>query len=139
MKTTKWFYNIATGVFLTFGFTMFLWIILSGLGLPQISMQNAVFLLEIVTVPWALNFIFHFNSSLLVKGILHSILWLILSLIVYSLNYHQALEAQLLLIIILIYFSLYAAGLSVFSFYSKKLNTPVRHIADFLHKVNKMP
>ncbi len=129
------FYDFFTGTCLTFSKLMILWVIFRLFGLlPVINDKNVLFLLEICAVGWATNFIFHFNASVLVKGVLHSVILFMTGMIIYGSTYNVALEAELLVLIILLYFAIYALFLWIINALSRKLNTPMRHMSDFVLK-----
>lgn len=135
MKFLKWFYHVFLGTAICYGETLMLWLIIYAIWkVPQFNFQNALFLLEIIAIPWLINFIFHYNSSILVKGTLHSILWLMLSIILFGMTYEIALDARLLIIIMVLFFLLYGIGLAGINYCSKKINTPLRHTGEFLFK-----
>ena len=134
-NTTGRIYDFFTGTFLTYGKLMILWVILSLFDLlPAINQKNALFLLELCGVGWATNFIFHFNTSVVVKGVLHSVILFMTGMIIYGSTYNVALDAELLVGIILVYFAVYALFLWIIHMLSQRLNTPMRHMSEFVLK-----
>lgn len=103
--------------------------------MPEINKTNTLFLFISTLVPWLFNFIFDYSSSLPMKGVLHGGLWFMLDIIVFNFLYGVALEAQVLLRLIVATVILYATGLYMFSRISAKLNIPIRCVSAFSVKV----
>lgn len=136
MKVYRWFYNIFAGTAVCYGLLMMLWLLIfTVFGAPAINFQNVLYLLELVAIPWIINFIFHFNSSVVAKGIIHSVSWFMLAIILFGVNYGIALDLKLLIIIMVAFFTAYALILWAINSLSKKLNTPFRHVGEFIFRL----
>ena len=134
----KWLFHFVCGFTMSMGISLLIWMALYAIfEKPAFTLENMLFLAIVAAIPWFINFIFHFSSSITVKGILHAILWLILGLIVYNLLYQTALPVEILCLVIFVFGVLYALCLWRIVVLSKKLNTPFRHIAEFLGKYAK--
>ena len=124
------------GINFTIGFFTAFWVILSLIfDLPVITEKNIIFIVLFSAVPWLTNFIFSYSSHLYIKGILHGVVWFVISIIIFNLMYNIAIDAMLLLLFALIFSGIYALFLWLFSCLSAKFNIPVRYVSEFLFKL----
>ena len=130
-------FDILLGVLISVGIMTTLWVF-SGMYfdfLPEINPKNTLFLFISMLIPWLINFIFEYSSTLTMKGILHGGLWLMLDMILFNSMYNFALPPETLIGIIAATVLVYGVGLHLFSRASAKLNMPVRCVSAFLVKV----
>lgn len=130
-------YDYFLGIHISFGLAMAIWLLLTLLpaNVPLMNMKNVLFLFLSVIVPWITNFVFDYSSSLYMKGILHGGLWFMMEIIIFNFLYGVALEANVLIVLLVAAAILYGVGLFVFSRISGKLNIPVRCVSQFHMKV----
>ncbi|MBQ2967181.1 MAG: hypothetical protein IJE10_03550 [Clostridia bacterium] len=130
-------YDYFLGIHISFGLAMAIWLLLTLLpaNVPLMNMKNVLFLFLSVIVPWITNFVFDYSSSLYMKGILHGGLWFMTEIIIFNFLYGVALEANVLIVLLVAAAILYGVGLFVFSRISGKLNIPVRCVSQFHMKV----
>lgn len=130
-------YDILLGVLLSTGVMITVWVF-GGMCFevfPEINEKNTLFLFISMLIPWTINFVFEYSSTLTMKGILHGGLWLMLNMILFNYMYQIPLPAEALIGIILTSAVLYGGSLYLFSCASAKLNMPVRCVSAFLGKV----
>ena len=131
-----WLFDTFCGIFTCSGISLFLWLIIySVFKFPEINFKHTVFMVEFISLIWIFNFIFHFSSPIITKGILHSIICFMLSVILFSANFGFVPSAQMLLICMLIFFSVYSLLLYGIVNLSKKLNSPLRHFPEWVFKL----
>lgn len=136
-KFGTWLFDTLCGIFMCEGLAVVLWLILYLIGKkPEINVVNLTFLTEVVILFWVSGFIFHFSSPVLAKGILHSIICFMLSIIIFSVNFGYVPTAIQLIIVMAIFFAVYAAALFGTVALSRKLNVPLRHFSLWLYKLN---
>lgn len=136
-QTIQNLYNFIFGVIFTFGLFVTIWLILNAIDSKTFKTDDKIILYLFISsaVPWIINFVFGYSSKLYVKGILHAGLWFVLEIIVFNLIFEIAVDAVILLMIVVCFASLYALGLWGFSAISAKLNIPVRYFAEFSVKL----
>lgn len=135
-KFGLWLYDALCGLFICTGISMCLCLIIYSIfKVPEINFKNTLFLIEFIALFWLLNFIFHFTSPLIIKGTLHSIICFMLSIIVFSINFGYVPAARMLLMLMLIFFSVYWLFLWGFVRLSKKVNSPLRHFPEWLFRL----
>ncbi len=135
-KIGIWLFDTLSGIFFCTGFVMVLWIFVFLIWkFPEINFTNIAFMVEFVSLFWISDFIFHFSSPTVAKGILHSIICFMLSVILFSLNFGFVPSARMLIIWMLVFFSVYALLLAGLIKLSKKLNSPLRHFPEWLFKL----
>lgn len=136
-QTIQNLYNFLTGTIFTFGLFMIVLLILHSISskIFEIDTTSVLYLFISSAIPWITNFVFGYSSKLYVKGILHGGLWFVLEIIVFTLIFGIAIDASILLTIVLCFAILYSLGLWGFSVISAKLNIPVRYFAEFSLKL----
>lgn len=136
-QTIQNLYNFLTGTIFTFGFFMIVLLILHSISSKtfEIDTTSVLYLFISSAIPWITNFVFGYTSKLYVKGILHGGLWFVLEIIVFNLMFGIAIDAFILLTIVVCFATIYALGLWGFSVISAKLNIPVRYLAEFSLKL----
>lgn len=136
-QTIQNLYNFIFGVVFTFGLFMIVWLVLHAINNKtfEIDSETTLYLFISSVIPWIINFVFGYSSKLYVKGILHGGLWFVLEIIVFTLIFGIAIDASILLTIVLCFAILYSLGLWGFSVISAKLNIPVRYFAEFSLKL----
>lgn len=136
-KFGVWLFDMMCGIFLCEGLAVIVWLICYLIGKkPEFNVVNLAFLTEVVVLFWLSGFIFHFSSPIIAKGILHSIICFMLSIIIFSLNFGYVPTAVQLITIMSSFFVLYAAALFGTVKLSKKLNVPLRRFTQWLYKLN---
>ena len=136
-KFPIWFVNCITGTFMVFGLCEFIHIIASLLTDGIFNRNLSLFLFLVILIGWCCSFIYHFASKLLVKALLHSIVWFMLGAICYMSVFDSAIGMKSLLIVIVLYGILYFVFLTIINMISKKINTPFRHFNDFMAKITQ--
>ncbi len=136
-QTVQNLYNFISGIIFTFGFFMIIWLVLHAISNKTFKIDDTTTLYLFISsiIPWITNFVFGYSSKLYVKGILHGGLWFVLEIIVFNLMFGIAIDAFILLTIVVCFAAIYSLGLWVFSVISAKLNIPVRYFADFSAKL----
>lgn len=135
-KFGVWLFDTLCGIFLCEGLSVIIWLVCYLIcKKPEFNVVNLTFLTEIIVLLWISGFIFHFSSPVFAKGILHSILFFMLSIIIFSLNFGYVPTAIQLMMIMVIFFALYAVCLWGIACLSKKLNVPFRYFAEWLYKL----
>lgn len=136
-KFGVWLVDMLCGIFLCEGLAIVLWLLLYIIGKkPEINVVNLTFLTEVIALFWISGFIFHFSSPIIAKGILHSIICFMLSIIIFSLNFGYVPTAIQLITIMALFFVVYAASLFGIVKLSEKLNVPLRRFTQWLYKLN---
>ena len=136
-KFGVWLFDTLCGIFLCEGLVVVLWLILYLIGKkPEINVVNVTFVTEVIILFWVSGFIFHFSSPVLAKGILHSIICFMLSIIIFSVNFGFVPTAIQLIAVMAIFFAVYASALFGTVMLSGKLNVPLRHFSQWLYKLN---
>ena len=131
-----WLFDTLGGIFVCTGILACLWLLSYAIfKFPEINFKNTAFMVEFISLFWVLNFIFHFSSPIITKGILHSIICFMLSVILFSANFGFVPAAQSLLLCMLIFFSAYALLLAGLIHLSKKINCPMRHFPEWLFRL----
>lgn len=132
-----WLFDTLCGIFLCEGLLVIIWLIFYLIGKkPELNVINLIFMTEVVVLFWVSGFIFRFNSPVFAKGILHSIICFMLSIILFSLNFGYVPTAVQLIMIMVAFFIIYAAALSGMVCSAKNLNVPFRHFTQWLYKLN---
>lgn len=132
-----WLFDTLSGIFLCQGILTVIWLIVYLIGKkPEINVVNITFLTEVVALFWISGFIYHFSSPILAKGIVHSIICFMLTIILFSLNFGYVPDAVQLITVMVLFFVIYAISLMGTMYMSKKLNVPLRHITEWLYKLN---
>lgn len=136
-KFSVWLFDTLSGIFLCEGLAVVVWLVSYLIsGKPEINVVNITFLTEVNVLFWVSGFIFRFNSPVFAKGILHSILCFMLSIILFSVNFGYVPTAIQLVMVMVTFFLIYAASLFGMVRLSKKLNVPLRHFTEWLYKIN---
>ena len=137
MKKFKlWLFDTLCGIFLCVGLVTVLWLFAFLIfKFPDLNFTNIAFMAEFISLFWVTGFIFHFTSPVVTKGILHSIICFMLSVILFSINFGFVPAAQALIICMLAFFTVYALLLWGFTNLSKNLNAPLRHFSEWLFKL----
>ena len=137
-KFSVWLFDTICGIFLCEGLAVIVWLITYLIGRkPELNVANLTFLTEVIALFWISGFIFRFSSPIPAKGILHSIICFMLSIILFSLNFGYVPAAIQLVMVMVIFFVVYAALLMGTVHLSGILNVPLRHITEWLYKLNK--
>lgn len=136
-KFGTWLFDTLCGIFLCEGLAVILWLIIYLIGKkPELNLVNLTFMTEVVVLFWISGFIFHFSSPVLAKGILHSIICFMLSIIIFSVNFGYVPAANQLIVIMAVFFAVYAVALWMTVRLSKSLNVPFRHFTEWIYKLN---
>ncbi len=136
-KFSIWLFDTLSGIFLCEGLAVIVWLVIYLIGKkPEINLVNLTFLTEVIVLLWVSGFIFHFSSPIFAKGILHSIICFMLSIILFSLNFGYVPTAMGLIMVMVVFFVIYAGLLLATIKLSKNLNVPLRHITEWLYKLN---
>jgi len=137
-KFLVWSYDTLSGVFFCSGISTVLWLIIYAVfKYPEINFKNISFMVEIISLFWVSSFIFRFSSPIVAKGILHSIICFMLSVILFSLNFSYVPDAKLLLAYMLLFFSVYALCLAGLTKLSRKINSPLRYFPEWIFKLRQ--
>lgn len=132
-----WMFDTLCGIFLCEGLAVIIWLIVYLIGKkPELNVANLTFLTEVIALFWISGFIFRFTSPVFAKGILHSIICFMLSIILFSLNFGYVPTALQLIVVMVAFFIIYAGALWGTINLSKNLNVPLRHITEWLYKLN---
>jgi len=136
-KFGVWLFDTACGIFLCEGLITVLWLIVYLIvKKPELNVVNLTFATEVIALFWLSGFIFRFSSPVLAKGILHSIICFMLSIILFSVNFGFVPTAFQLISVMVTFFIVYALALYGMVCLSKKLNVPLRHFSEWLYKLN---
>ena len=136
-KFGVWLFDTLCGIFVFEGLTVILWLLIYLIGKkPELNVVNLIFVTEVIALFWVSGFIFHFTSPIWAKGILHSIICFMLSIIIFSLNFGYVPGANQLVMIMAMFFLIYWVALFGTVTLSKNLNVPFRYFTQWIYKLN---